>query len=96
MTKDKVELMQMEIDDYPEVTAWGHSNFRQALNGIAFVKKVKGINVGIADYLSKQLDDILLPRAGRNFYISRSLVKKMEARIESVIYQNKLASGMYR
>ncbi|WP_206483643.1 hypothetical protein [Thalassotalea sp. G2M2-11] len=94
ISKDDVELLEMEINDYPEQTAWKLPTLFQRSHGISFVKPMLGINVGLADYLSKQLHVQLLQRSQRNYYISRSLVKRMKSYVAEIIEHNQIAMGL--
>lgn len=94
MNKVDSELLLMEIEDYPEVTAWKLPNAFQRSRGIAFVKPMLGVDVGFADYLSKQLHVQLLKGSKRNYYISRSLLSHMKKDIEDVIRYNQIALNM--
>jgi len=94
ISDERAELIQMEIDEYPEVTAWKLPTYYQRSNGVVFVKKISGINSGLPDYLSKQLHKRLLSKSRRNFYISRSLTSKMYSRVDEIIRSNKVACNM--
>lgn len=94
MSKVDFELLQMEVEEYPEHTSWKLPNTFQRLNGIAFVKPMLGIDVGLADYLSKQVHVQLLKGSKRNYYISRSLLSAMKSYVLDVIRYNQVALNM--
>ncbi|OKY25661.1 hypothetical protein [Thalassotalea sp. PP2-459] len=91
--KHKKELLEMEIADYPELTTWRKSNPRERHLGISFVRRVNSIDVGLPDYLCKQLNSIIFKNSISNFYISNTLRRKLNAIAEPIIEANKICKG---